>query len=104
MERNQSETLCLVQLEKTMTVLENRLDQAIKRLNGRQAETRALRDSIDGLRKERLALNEALAKLDNQLAGQRHEAARLLRISQAQCEGRDKVLFLLYLTTLVLLM
>lgn len=102
MERIQSETLCLVQLEKTMTVLENRLDQAIKRLNGRQAETRALRDSIDGLRKERLALNEALAKLDTQLAGQRCEAARLLRISQAQCEGRDKVLFPLYLITPVL--
>ncbi len=91
---------CDAQFEKTITVLENRLDQAIKRLNGRQAETRALRDSIDGLRKERLALNEALAKLDAQLAGQRREAARLLRISQAQCEGRDKVPFLLFLIVL----
>lgn len=74
-----------------MTQLENRLDKAIQRLNGRQAETRNLRDSIDGLRKERLALNEALGKLEGQLGGQRQEAARLLRISRAECKGRDKV-------------
>ncbi len=75
-----------------MTQLENRLDKAIKRLNTRQAETRTLRDNIDGLRKERLALNEALAKLDGQLSAQRQDAARLLRISQSGCMGRDKVL------------
>lgn len=80
------------QLEKTMTQLENRLDKASKRLNTRQAETRALRDNIDGLRKERLALNEALAKLDGQLSSQRQDATRLLRISQSECMGRDKVL------------
>ncbi len=75
-----------------MTQLENRLDKAIKRLNTRQAETRTLRDNIDGLRKERLALNEALAKLDGQLSAQRQEAARLLHISQSESVGRDKVL------------
>ena len=80
-----------VQLEKQMTVLENRVDKAIQRLCGRQAETGRLRDSIDGLRKERLSLNEALAKLEAALAAQRAEAARLLRISQANCVGRDKV-------------
>ena len=74
-----------------MTQLENRLDKAIKTLNTRQAGTRALRCSIDGLRKERLALNEALAKLDGQLSTQRQDAARLLRISQSECVGRDKV-------------
>ncbi|CAL5220665.1 g2711 [Coccomyxa viridis] len=83
---------CDIQLEKTMTQLENRLDKAIKRLNTRQAETRTLRDNIDGLRKERLALNEALAKLDGQLSAQRQDAARLLRISQSECMGRDKAL------------
>ncbi len=77
-----------------MTQLENRLDKAIKRLNTRQAETRTLRDNIDGLRKERLALNEALTKLDGQLSAQRQDAARLLRISQSECVGRDKVLSL----------
>ena len=80
-----------VQLEKQMTVLENRVDKAVQRLCGRQAETGRLRDSIDGLRKERLSLNEALAKLEAGLAAQRAEAARLLRISQADCVGRDKV-------------
>ena len=80
-----------MQLEKQMTVLENRVDKAIQRLCGRQAETGRLRDSIDGLRKERLSLNEALAKLEAALAAQRAEAARLLRISQADCVGRDKV-------------
>jgi len=79
------------QLEKTMTQLENRLDKAIQRLNTRQAETRMLRDNIDGLRKERLALNEALAKMDGQLIAQRQDATRLLRTSQSECEGRDKV-------------
>ena len=80
-----------VQLEKQMTVLENRVDKAIQRLCGRQAETGRLRDGIDGLRKERLSLNEALAKLEAALAAQRAEAARLLRISQADCMSRDKV-------------
>ena len=80
-----------MQLEKQMTVLENRVDKAVQRLCGRQAETGRLRDSIDGLRKERLSLNEALAKLEAALAAQRAEAARLLRISQADCVGRDKV-------------
>ena len=79
------------QLEKTMTQLENRLDKAIQRLNTRQAETRTLRDNIDGLRKERLALNETLAKMNGQLAAQRQDATRLLRTSQSECEGRDKV-------------
>lgn len=80
-----------MQLEKQMTVLENRVDKAVQRLCGRQAETGRLRDSIDGLRKERLSLNEALAKLEAALAAQRAEAARLLRISQADCVGRDQV-------------
>ena len=80
-----------MQLEKQMAVLENRVDKAIQRLCGRQAETGRLRDSIDGLRKERLSLNEALAKLEAALAAQRAEAARLLRISQADCVGSDKV-------------
>jgi len=79
------------QLGKAMTQLENRLDKAIQRLNTRQAETRTLRDNIDGLRKERLALNEALTKMDGQLIAQRQDATRLLRTSQSECEGRDKV-------------
>ncbi|CAK0783412.1 hypothetical protein CVIRNUC_006611 [Coccomyxa viridis] len=83
---------CDIQLEKQMTVLENRVDKAVQRLCGRQAETGRLRDSIDGLRKERLSLNEALAKLEAALAAQRAEAARLLRISQADCVGRDQAL------------
>ncbi len=66
------------QMQKHIRTLENRLEGACHRHNARRAETRALRGVVDSLRRERLALDEALRKLQRGLAGQRRCLAALL--------------------------
>jgi hypothetical protein len=73
-----------------MAILENRVEQAWHRLNARRAATAALRDAIDGARKERLAMAELQRKLTAQLAAARTRAAALLQSSRAACLARDK--------------
>ncbi len=65
-------------MQKHIRTLENRLEGACHRHNARRAETRALRGVVDSLRRERLALDEALRKLQRGLAGQRRCLAALL--------------------------
>lgn len=73
-----------------MAILENQVEQAWHRLNARRAATAALRDAIDGARKERLAMSEMQQKLTAQLAAARTRAAALLQSSRAACLARDK--------------
>ncbi len=73
-----------------MAVLENRVEQAWHRLNARRAATAALRDTIDGARKERLAMAEQQKKLTQQLAAARERAGSLLQASRAACLARNK--------------
>ena len=80
----------IAQAEKAMAILENRVEQAWHRLNARRASTAALRDAIDGARKERLAMAELQRKLTAQLAAARSRAAVLLQASRAACLARDK--------------
>ncbi|CAL8464518.1 g4053 [Coccomyxa elongata] len=81
---------CDVQAEKAMRMLENRVEQGYHRLNARRAATRALRDAIDGARKERLATAELQRKLGQQLSAARARAADLLRSAHAARLARDK--------------
>lgn len=74
-----------------MRTLENRLEKAYHRFNAQRAATNQLRDSVDNLRKERLAFNEVLRKLNSSLDGHRKQAAALLHSSHAAIEARDKV-------------
>lgn len=74
-----------------MRTLENRLEKAYHRFNAQRAATGQLRDSVDNLRKERLAFNEVLRKLNASLDGHRKQAAALLHSSHTAIEARDKV-------------
>ena len=73
-----------------MRVLENRVEQGYHRLNAQRAATRALRDAIDGTRKERLATAELQRKLAQQLSAARARAADLLRSAHSARVARDK--------------
>ena len=67
------------QMRKQIRTLENRLEGACHRHNARRAETRALRAVVDSLRRERLALDEGLRKLQRGLATHRRALAGLLQ-------------------------
>lgn len=82
--------MMLLQAEKAMRVLENRVEQGYHRLNARRAATRALRNAIDGVRKERLATAELQRKHAQQLSAARACAADLLRSAHAARLARDK--------------
>ena len=66
-------------MQKQIRTLENRLEGACHRHNARRAETRALRAVVDSLRRERLALDEGLRKLQRDLATHRRALAALLQ-------------------------
>lgn len=66
-------------MQKQIRTLENRLEGACHRHNARRAETRALRAVVDSLRRERLALDEGLRKLQRGLATHRRALAGLLQ-------------------------
>lgn len=106
-----------LQTAKALAILENQLEQAYCRANKRRAETRVLRSSIDGLRRccchvvmtqgflhhmdviplhawrrgrERLALEEALRKIERVKGACRARVADLLRAGHAAEQARDK--------------
>ena len=80
------------QIQKQIKILENRLDKALVKYNEALAHNRALRDSIDNLRRERLVFDQIYKKLEKELAEKKKEMARIIEVSNKAYESRDTAL------------
>lgn len=80
-----------MQAKKAMFQLEGRKQQANIRHNEALTKTRALKEKINDLRREKLAFEDMLRKLDRVLSTQRADLASAIRSIHASNAARDKV-------------
>ena len=59
----------------------SRLDTSLKKYNEAVARNKRLRESIDGLRRERLVFDQIYAKLEREMAEKKREMARIAEAS-----------------------
>eukprot|EP00898_Chlorokybus_atmophyticus_P005341 jgi/Chlat1/5808/Chrsp4S00482 len=79
-------------IAKQVKLLENRLDKALTKYNESVAANRRLRESIDGLRRERLVFDGIHKKLEKELADRKREMAAIIETSNLAYEARDAAL------------
>ena len=76
--------------EKQLSLLENRLDQAIVKFNKALANNRKLRETIDDLRSERVSFEAVYKKLEKNLQEKKWQMAQVIEKSNLAYELRDK--------------
>jgi len=76
--------------QKQIQVLENRLDKSLLKFNEALAHNKQLRESIDSLRRERQSFDNIYKKLDKDLTEKKKEMQRIIDLSNAAYEVRDK--------------
>ena len=76
-------------ITKQIAILENRLDTSLKKYNEAVARNKRQRESIDGLRRERLVFEQGYAKLEREVAEKKREMARTIEASNQAYAARD---------------
>ena len=76
-------------ITKQIAILENRLDTSLKKYNEAVARNKRQRESIDGLRRERLVFEQGYAKLEREMAEKKREMARTIEASNQAYAARD---------------
>ncbi|CEM33805.1 unnamed protein product [Vitrella brassicaformis CCMP3155] len=77
-------------ISKQIRVLENRLDKALQKFNEAVAHNKSLRESIDGLRRERVVFDSIYKKLERDLQEKKKEMANIIEVANAAYEARDQ--------------
>jgi len=77
------------QIQKSILILENRLDKALVRYNEALAHNKTLRAQIDNLRRERLVFDQTYRKLERELQEKKKEMAIVIEQSNRAYEARD---------------
>lgn len=77
-------------VNKKMRVLENRLDKALVKFNQSLASNKALRETIDNLRRERVVFDNIYRKLERELAEKKKAMAEIIESSNQAYEVRDE--------------
>eukprot|EP00741_Cyanophora_paradoxa_P005810 tig00000113_g5631.t1 len=78
------------QISKQIRILENRLDKALVKFNEALAQNKALRETIDNLRRERVVFDGIYKKLERELHEKKKEMANIIEISNIAYEARDQ--------------
>jgi len=78
------------QVQKQIRILENRLDKALVKFNEALAHNKALRETIDNLRRERVVFDGIYTKLERELQEKKSKMAQIIEISNAAYSARDK--------------
>jgi len=79
-----------MQIQKQIRQLENRLEKALVKFNEAIAHNKALREEIDGLRRERVVFDSIYKKLERELDQKKKEMANIIEISNSAYESRDQ--------------
>ena len=75
---------------KQIRILENRLEKALVKFNEALANNKALRESIDNLRRERVVFDGIYKKLEKELNEKKKEMANIIEVSNSAYESRDE--------------
>lgn len=78
-------------VEKTVRILENRLDKALVKFNEAIAVNKELRNTIDNLRRERLSFDALYKKLQRELAEKKRSMAEIIEQANVAYEERDRL-------------
>lgn len=76
-------------VQKQIRILENRLDKALVKFNEALAHNKALRETIDGLRRERVVFDNIYRKLEKELHDKKRQMAGIIETSNQAYESRD---------------
>ena len=74
---------------KQIRILENRLDKALVKFNEALAHNKALRETIDNLRRERVVFDGIYRKLERELGEKKGKMSDIIEVSHASYEARD---------------
>jgi len=77
-------------IAKQIRVLENRLDKSLQKFNEAIAYNKSLRETIDGLRRERVVFDSIYKKLEQELQQKKKEMANIIEQANAAYEARDQ--------------
>lgn len=75
---------------KQIRILENRLDKALVKFNEALAHNKNLRETIDGLRRERVVFDNIYRKLEKELHEKKKQMANIIESSNLAYESRDQ--------------
>ncbi|GBG32774.1 Coiled-coil domain-containing protein 63 [Hondaea fermentalgiana] len=75
---------------KQIRILENRLDKALVKFNEALAHNKQLRETIDGLRRERVVFDNIYRKLEKELHEKKKQMATIIESSNQAYEARDQ--------------
>ena len=81
----------MLQTQKQIRILENRLEKMYHKFNESKSHNRDLRTDIDNLRRERLVFDDIHRKLAKSLLVKRKEMAAVIAHTNHILESRDKV-------------
>jgi len=76
--------------QKQIRILENRLDKALVKFNESLARNKALREEIDGLRRERVVFDNIYRKMEKELSEKKKQIAEIIETSNQAYEARDQ--------------
>jgi len=77
-------------VQKQIKILENRLDKALVKFNEALAHNKSLRDTIDGLRRERVVFDNIYRKMEKDLVEKKKQMAGIIEQSNHAYEARDQ--------------
>merc|ERR1719155_176697 len=77
-------------IAKQIRVLENRLDKSLQKFNEAVAYNKEQRESIDGMRRERVVFDSIYKKLEQELQQKKKEMANIIEQANAAYEARDQ--------------
>lgn len=77
-------------VNKSIRILENRLDKALVKFNDALAYNKQLREQIDNLRRERVVFDEIQQKLARELQEKKKQMAQVIEVSNVAYEARDQ--------------
>jgi coiled-coil domain-containing protein 63/114 len=77
-------------VQKSIRILENRLDKALVKFNEALAHNKQLRETIDNLRRERVVFDGIYKKLERELQEKKAKMAEIIEVSNAAYEARDQ--------------
>lgn len=75
---------------KSIRILENRLDKALVKFNEALAHNKQLRETIDNLRRERVVFDGIYRKLERELGEKKEKMAAIIDVSHAAYEARGQ--------------
>ena len=79
-----------LKVQRSIKILENRLDKALAKYNEALAHNKQLRLTIDNLRKERLVFDDIYKKLEAELEEKKKEMGDIIEVSNKAFEARDR--------------